>query len=79
MIIFGGQSTKTFLLDTRQEVNLATGNANVITCQANIVQQGRFASQCDVNVASINKVHYMIDGAMKVLHQYKEVEQSWGA
>ena len=76
-LIFGGQSTKTFLLDTRQEVNLSALTANVVTCKANLVQQSRFATHCDVNVASINSVHYVIDGALRVLHQYKEKEQVW--
>lgn len=38
MLIFGGQTTKTFMLeDARADVNPSTGEATVRTCQSNLV------------------------------------------
>ena len=48
MIIFGGQSSKTFIIeDCQAEVNPKTGQASVRTCPATLVQKARFANCCD--------------------------------
>ena len=78
MLIFGGQTTKTFIIeDSRADVNPLTGQANVRTCQASLVQQGRFANCCDFYTRKFGYYHYAIDANLKFLHMYKEREQEW--
>ena len=78
MLIFGGQTTKTFMLeDARADVNPSTGEATVRTCQSSLVQASRFASSCDFYSRSFDNFHYAIDAATKFLHMYKEREQEW--
>lgn len=78
MLIFGGQTTKTFMLeDARADVNPSTGEATVRTCQSSLVQTARFASSCDFYARSYENFHYAIDAAAKFLHMYKDREQDW--
>ena len=78
MLIFGGQNTKTFMLeDARADVNPSTGEATVRTCQSSMVQQSRFANSTDFYARSFDHYHYTIDVAQKFLHMYKERDQVW--
>lgn len=78
MLIFGGQTTKTFMLeDAKSDVNPATGQANVRTCQSSLVKEAKFANSCDFLVRSFDNHHYAIDASKKFLHMYKEKEQEW--
>ena len=77
MLIFGGSTRKTFILDTRSDINLSAGTANVQTLPTNMMQAGKFASACDLNVKSFAGYHYAIDHNLRFLHMYKEREQEW--
>ena len=79
IIMFGGASTNSFILDTRKDVNLQAGTARVTPCLANMTQNARFASKCDMVKATYDWEHYAIDGHYKVLHVFNEKDQKWEA
>ena len=74
ILMFGGASTNSFMLDTRKDVNLQAGTARVTPCIANLTQNARFASKCDMVKATFGEEHYAIDGHYKVLHVFNEKE-----
>ena len=79
MLIFGGNTNQTFLLDTKQDINLTNGTAKVTTYPASLAQTARFANKCDFTGATFGFNHYAIDAATKVLHVFKEKSQQWEA
>lgn len=70
ILMFGGMTTKTFILDTRKDIN--NNSAKVTLCSSNMTQIARFASKVDMVTATFQWEHYAVDGAHKVLHFYNE-------
>lgn len=77
IVIFGGQTNKTFILDTKTDVDKVSGAATVKVLSSNLVHAGRFAYQADFVVKTFENFHYAIDGTFKYLHMLKEQSLTW--
>lgn len=77
IVIFGGPTTKTFLLDTKTDIDLTAGTATVQKIASGLVNPGRFAYQSDFVVKTFENFHYAVDGSNKYLHMFKEQSLEW--
>ena len=76
MLIFGGESTKTFQFDTR-EVQAINKHASVRTCPKGMQQRARFGAGCDWVGRTFGNIIYCIDASEFNLHVYSINSQQW--
>lgn len=77
IVIFGGQTKQTFILDTKTDVDKVNGTATVKLIPSQLVHNGKFAYQSDFVVKTFENFHYAIDGTFKYLHMFKEQSLEW--
>ena len=70
MLIFGGETTKSFSFDTR-EVSSTTKAAQVNTLRGTLSQRARFGHKSDVVARQFKNFVYAIDSCEKQLHVYQ--------
>ena len=76
MIIFGGDTTKTFTFDTR-DISSIGNVASVKNSQSTLQKSGRFGVQSDFVGRNFNNIIYMIDSKDMNLHVFQKNEFSW--
>lgn len=78
MLIFGGESTKTFQFDTR-EVAALNKQATVKTCRSAMSTRARFGNSSDWVARTFGNFIYCIDANEFTLHVLTLKEKSWNA
>ena len=78
MLIFGGESTKTFQFDTR-EVQAINKQANVRNCRGAMQQRARFGSSSDWVGRTFGNFIYCIDSNDFTLHVFAIKDQAWNS
>ena len=76
MVIFGGDTTKAFVHDTR-EVQNSTKIATVATTRGSLSSRSRFCNKSDFVARQYKNFVYAIDSSEKFLHVYQVKEQAW--
>ena len=76
MLIFGGESTKTFQFDTR-EVQQINKQANVRTCRSSMGSNARFGNSSDWIARTFGQFIYCIDAHDFVLHVFDMKKSVW--
>jgi len=75
MIIFGGETTKTFIFDTRNVSD--QGKANVVTSGGLLDNKSRFAFKTDYVCRKFGTIFYAIDSELQIIHTYELSGQDW--
>ena len=76
MMIFGGETTKTFIFNTR-EVNMQTKHANVITSSSVLDRKARFGFRTDYVCRTFGTLFYAIDASEQVIHTHEISGLDW--
>ena len=76
MMIFGGESTKTFIFNTR-DVNASTKKANIVTSQSVIDKKARFCFRTDFSSLTFGTIFYAIDAGEQVIHTHELSSLEW--
>ena len=76
MLIFGGESTKTFVFDTRK-VDLDTRKAIVTTSNGTLDRKSKFGFRSDYVARTINTIFYAIDANEQVIHSHEMSSLEW--
>ena len=76
MMIFGGETTKTFIFNTK-EVNMATKQANVVTSSGVIDRKAKFGFRTDYVSRTFGTLFYAIDASEQVIHTHEVSGLDW--
>ena len=76
MMIFGGETNKTFIFNTL-EVNVATKQANVVTSTGALDRKARFGFRTDYVCRTFGTLFYAIDASEQVIHTHEMTGLEW--
>ena len=78
MVIFGGETTKTFIFNT-QEVERDSLRANVTVASSSLERKARFGYCSDFISHKFGNVYYAIDSADQVIHCLDTTTMQWSS
>ena len=76
MMIFGGETTKTFIFNTNN-VNMSTKKADIVTSSSVLDRKARFCFRNDQVSRTFGTIFYAIDAGEQVIHTHEVSGLDW--
>ena len=77
MMIFGGETTKTFIFNTTKDVAPNSQRANVVTSSGLLDRKAKFGNRSDYICKTFGPIFYAIDSVDQVIHTHEITSLQW--
>ena len=77
MMIFGGETTKTFIFNTTKDVAPNSQRANVVTSSGLLDRKAKFGHRSDYVCKTFGPIFYAIDSVDQIIHTHEITSLQW--